>query len=368
VTAAALLLVLAEGGASPGARACANAKATDGSVGVLDPFAPPRVDAYELNRRGREFYQQQRFDEARARYRAALAADPSFVAPRLNVACSYAREGHFAEAVREALLLAERAYVPWAREIIEAADLAPLHASPEMKDLRSGLAAAALAWGQPLADAVLVVARTRPPVHLRGEGVLHLGLNQEIFAWFPATGRYRQVTAEDGRVLAFVRSSDGRSVVFVRAGKLVRAGGGAVLRDLSLRALDLPTMTLGAPVAIAGDLELLELGFSAPRTVNLLLKRAGPAEGATFDGQSLKERALPPQRERLTRTSSSVVLDAAGVRPHAKALTYQASCRFAANDSGGQGGIPEVRVRTRTGSFPLLGPWGAGLFGLSFPP
>jgi hypothetical protein len=368
VTGAALVVLLAEGGAAAGGRACAPAEAgRDDGVGVVDPFVPPTAQAYALNRRGRELYQEQRFEEARASYRAALAADPAFVAPLLNVACSYAREGRFAEAVRQALPLAERAFVPWAREILEASDLAPLHAAPEMKQLRAGLAAAAAAWGQPLGNAMLLVARTRPPVHLRGEGVLHLGLNQEIFAWFPETGRFRQVTAEDGRVLAFVRSRDGRTVVFVRAGKLVRAGGRGLLRDLSLRTLELPSMTLGPPVVIAGDVDRLELAFSGPRTVRLLLGRpGGKGEGATFDGETLAFQATPaPGR---SASSIVVVLDAAGVTPRAAAMAFQTPCRFTAREVASTASVPQIRVQARTGSFVLPGPWGAGLFGLSFPP
>ena len=52
--------------------------------------------------------------------------------------------------------------------------------------------------------------------------MLHLGLEQEILAWLPASGSYRQVTAEEGRVLGFVQSPDRRTIVYVRAGRLVR--------------------------------------------------------------------------------------------------------------------------------------------------
>jgi hypothetical protein len=367
LTAATLLLLLAEGGAAAVNRACPSTKPMSTSIGSLDPFAPPRTEAYARNRHGRELYQQQRFEEARAEYRAALDADPAFVAPLLNVACSYARQGRFAEAVREAVPLAERGYVPWAREILEAADLAPLHAAPEMRDLRAGLAAAAAAWGQSLAGAMLIVARTRPPVHLRGEGVLHLGLNQEIFAWFPATGRYRQVTAEDGRVLAFVRSRDGRFLAFVRAGKLVRTGGHAVLRDLSLRMLELPSMALGAPVTIAGDWERLDLAFSAPGSVALVLQREGHVEAASFDGEKLAVQPMPRGRS-AAGDASHVVLDTTGVSPHREERVSQPGCRFVAGDAGGSDGQPAVRVRAHPKAFLLPGPWGAGLFGLPFPP
>ena len=61
-----------------------------------------------------------------SKYRAAEAADPEFLAPRLNVACSFVRQERFAEATAEVEALLARAYVPWAREVLEAADLGAL--------------------------------------------------------------------------------------------------------------------------------------------------------------------------------------------------------------------------------------------------
>ena len=56
-------------------------------------------------------------------------------------------------------------------------------------------------------------------------------------------------------------------MVYVRAGKLVRGPGGPPrLRGLALRHLDVPTMALGAPVELPGDVEELSLWPAPPAT------------------------------------------------------------------------------------------------------
>jgi len=76
-----------------------------------------------LNREGKALYRDGRFAEARAKYQRAKELDPDFFAPWLNLACTYAREDRFAEATEQAVALIRHAYVPGAREVMEAADL-----------------------------------------------------------------------------------------------------------------------------------------------------------------------------------------------------------------------------------------------------
>jgi hypothetical protein len=252
----------------------------------------PRPQAFQLNREGRDLYRQRRWAQARQRYTAALAADPEFLGPRLNLATAHAQEGQFGEAVREATALVERAFVPWAREVREAADLAPLHTRPERQALESALARAGAAWGTQLRDGFLFVARLRAPVRLPPPdvtGVLHLGLEQEIFAWDPRSGRIRQVTADDGRVLGFVATPDGQALFYLRAGKLVRTSGQPDrLRDLTLRRLDLASMALGAPVRVPGDVEALQLTPARAGSVRLLARGQAGLQHWRSDGLRLE--------------------------------------------------------------------------------
>jgi hypothetical protein len=341
---------------------------------IAIPAPAPKADAFALNRAGRDLYRQRRWEEARRSYRAAMNADPGFLAPKLNVSCSFAQEERFAEAVAEAAGLLATGYVPWAREIQEATDLAPLRARPEHEALRSAIAAAAPLWGAPLDQALLFVARTGPAVNLPPQGALVLALAQEIFAYLPAAAAYRQVTAEDGRVLAFIRASNGQSVTYVRAGKLVRAAGQPPrLRGLSLRRLDLGTMAVGPAVAVPGDVERLELGQGAGSDgTEVRTTDHGVATAWRFDGQTLLA-APKGQGGRPTVFQPAVVLDGTGVPPSSSKgidVGSSGSCRFSARDAANADGPAQVRISVpgpgRT-TFPLAAPHGAGLHGLRFP-
>src|SRR3982750_32052 len=63
--------------------------------GVVAPFRAPAPRATELNAAAKVLYRQNKWNEARVQYREALAADAEFLAPRLNVACSFVRQERF---------------------------------------------------------------------------------------------------------------------------------------------------------------------------------------------------------------------------------------------------------------------------------
>jgi hypothetical protein len=246
---------------------CASEGPADGP-GSLDPFRPPLLAATELNAAGKIPYRQGKWDEARAKYRAAEAADPELLAAKLNVACSFVRQERFDEATAEVVALLDRAYVPWAREVLEAADLGALKARPEGKKIQAAMAAAAAKWSEGLTGSAVFVARKGAPLHVpEGAGVFILNPHQEAWAFTPRTRRYRQLTAEDGHVVAVARAADGKTLVYVTAEKLVRAappGGGvhlaASLRGVALHSLSLATMAPGPVVAVEGDVERLDVG------------------------------------------------------------------------------------------------------------
>jgi hypothetical protein len=321
-----------------------------------------------LNREGKALYRDGRFSEARAKYQRAKELDPDFLAPWLNLACAYAREDHFPEATEQAVALIRHAYVPGAREVMEAADLGALQIRPrELAKLKSALAQAATEWSQAAQAGFFFVGRTQPPVKLQGQGILVLAMNQEIYAWLPHSGRFLPLTAEDGRVLAFVRSPDGRRIVFVRAGRLVRTAGQAdLLRGLSLRQLDLASMALGPVVELPGDARQVTLwpmgGDGADLEVAGLV---GASSKFHFDGQKL----LPAQtiHRRFSAGVHPVVLTSAGVARTSRVVT-DAGCGFSAHDEIDGNSLPGIRISARVGKgFLLDARYGAGLDGLIFP-
>ena len=334
----------------------------------------PRQEAFQLNREGRDLYRQRRWAEARQRYAAALAADPQFLGPRLNLATAHAQQGQFAEAVREAIALVDRAFVPWAREVQEAADLAPLHGRPERQALDAAIARAGAAWGAQLNGALLFVGRLRPPVRLPAPdvaGTLHLGLEQEIFAWDPASGALRQVTADDGRVVGFVAAAGGRTLFYVRAGKLIRTPGRpASLRDLTVRRLDFPSMALGAPVRLPGDVQWLQLAPGPGPSVQLLLRTDTGVQGWRSDGERLD--ATGPVRRPGAPPAGALVLDGQGAAPARPVLWIRegaGACVVRAQETRRGTPVPGIQIRGPRGRAPftLPAPHGAGLRGLPFP-
>ncbi len=232
-------------------------------LGAVDPFRPPDPKATELNSAGKTYYRDGKWEEARIEYRAAEAADPAFLAPRLNVACSFVRQERFAEATAEVEALLARAYVPWAREVLEAFDLGALKPRPEMARIRRAMTAAATAWGADLDDAVLFVGRARAPLKIppTGPGFFILNPHQEVYAFLPTTGRFRQLTNEDGRVLGLLPTPDHRRIVYVTAEKLIRGAGDGdlALRGVAIGELTLATMTAEPPVRVEGDVRRIEL-------------------------------------------------------------------------------------------------------------
>jgi hypothetical protein len=348
--------------------ACPAAKPDANSPGPAQVAHLPPQEAMNLNREGKVLYREGHFAEAGAKYQLAKQLDPDFLAPWLNLACAYARADRFAEATEQAVALIRHAYVPGARDVMEAADLGALQIRPqELAKLKSALAQASTDWSKAAQTGFFIVARTQPPVKLEGQGILVLGMNQEIYAWLPRAGRYLPITAEDGRVLAFVRSPDGRRIVFVRAGRLVRAAGQTdLLRGLGVRQLDLASMALGPVVELPGDVRQITLWPAGRDAVELEV--AGPVGASSkflFDGQKL-EPARTIHR-RFSAGTQPVILTAAGVAPTRRVAT-EAGCSFSARDELDGNGLPGIHISGGTGKgFFLDARHGAGLDGLPFP-
>ena len=298
------------------------------------------------------------------------------------MACSFVRQERFGEATAEVLRLLDRAYVPWSREVLTAADLGALKVQPQMADVKRAMAEDARRWGAGLEKDLLFIARIREPLKLpptTGEGpvVLVLGLHQEVFAWSPATDRYRQLTAEDGHVVAKVSSPDRRHLMYVTAEKLVREPKGtATLRGVVLHVLMLPFMTVGKPIPIAGDVSRLAI---APAPSGFSVEIAGDKINGTFaqasDGGPMVPARPPDERHRKER----VVLTAVGVAAGApRGLAAPEGCHLTARPSKSGEKVATIEIlpagkRAPGATNALAAPmslrtrFGAGLDGLSIP-
>jgi hypothetical protein len=333
--------------------------------GVPDPFRPPDPQATALNAAGKILYRQEKWEEARAQYRAAEAADPTFLAPRLNVACSFVRQERFNDATAEVRALLDRAYVPWAREVLEAADLGALKVQPQMVEIRRAMAAAAASWGAGLDESLIFVARQRPPLRVppTGAGEFILNPHQEVYAFTPSSGRFRQLTAEDGHVLAVARAPDRRRIVYLTGEKLARGSkpDDVALRGVALHELTLATMTAGPPIPIAGSVRRIEIVATAR---GLAFRIDGDRAGGRFVIGA--GNVLVPAGA--AAAPAVAVLTARGALPAPPVVTA-GPCPVAAHETkGGEGGrtiVVSARGRTprQIGDATL----GAGLAGLPLP-
>jgi len=335
--------------------------------GVADPFHLPTDAAKQLNADALAFYRQGKWDEARQKYRAAEAADPQFLAPALNVACSFVRQERFTEAVAEVKRLLDRAYLPWSDELATAADLGALKVGAEGQRLRAILDDDRNKWAEGLSEDVLFVARTRAPLKLGNAGTdaagtFVLGPRQEVFAWSPRTRRYRQLTSEEGRVLLVGRSRDGHRIAFATGQKLVVTPGEPPrLRGVVVKELDLATLSLLGEARTSGDLGRLEILQAGPSFAYRIDPGAG--KGMTF---ALREGQLEPAPA--PRTARAVAsLTGKGAAPSSEHTL--ADCGGRIKDVRPAGGAPpSVEVHPTKGPpFVISGPFGGGLAGLPIP-
>jgi hypothetical protein len=171
------------------------------------------------------------------------------------------------------------------------------------------------------------------------------------------------VTAEDGRVLAFAVSADGRRIAYVLAGKLLRSPGqAALLRGLSLRLLEIPTMSVSKPVPIPGDVKKVQLWFS---TVPILMVTDASLHTTLLTLAQDGLESAPPRAQR--GRGELVEASGSGVEP-GKRKVARKNCAFALASVKDSTGLWRIVV-TRPGSkaFSLNTRYGAGLAGLPFP-
>lgn len=325
-----------------------------------DPFRPPSPQALRLNAEGSALYRQSRWDEARARFRSAVEADPSYLPPLVNVACSFVRQQRFGEALAVVLELLQRGGpVPWVREVQEAADLGALLARPApAKTLREAFADAAVRWGEGLDESVLLVARLAEPMKLPADGVAVLAPRQEILAWLPGEQRYRRLTAEDGHVVALARSPDGRRVLYVTADKVLRQKGkSTALRGVVVREMLLRNVSPLPPHPLHGGISVLSISFRGGDFVLTV------DDGKGLHGLVLHDNHLVPT-DRISRELPLAIIRPSGVDGSPPRLS--GACPPRLKEIRRAGAPVRVEARTCRSERPIRlgGPLGASLSGL----
>ncbi|MBC8133050.1 MAG: hypothetical protein H7X95_08725, partial [Deltaproteobacteria bacterium] len=253
---------------------------------------------------------------------------------------------------------------------------------------------------------VILVARLRPPLKLADEKstqatgltgaggagghpkegdvpqALVLGPRQEIFAWSPRTRRYRQLSSEEGRVLAVARSADGRRIAYVTAEKLIRTRApdaakathrtALALRGVTVIEMDLSTLVTLGRAAVLGDVRSLDM-WSVGSGFAFRIDR-GPQGIGVF---AIGEGELQPRPGLASAPSNRpiVTLTGQGVAAAARQLPLGQGCPGSVRDVR-PADAPATVVVTGTARrpsqqqvspFSIGGPHGAGLFGLPIP-
>jgi len=212
------------------------------------------------------------------------------------------------------------------------------------------------------------IGRMRAPLRIPGTGPGFFILNphQEVFAFLPATGLYRQLTNEDGRVLAMLRTPDRRRIIYVTAEKLIRGAkdDDLALRGVALGELTLATMTLEAPVRIEGDVRRIEI---SPVGATTTFRIDGDRVSGTFRrGDHATLDSLPPR----ARGRGGVVLTPRGAEAvtDAAPVSSRPGCRATAREVAAAGKPRAIGVSAPGRPPRRIGEqFGAGLGGLPIP-
>jgi hypothetical protein len=199
-----------------GCPALAPAPAGEGTTTVVHAPAPA---AMALNNEGKVLYRQGRWREAREKYQAALAADPSGWRPALNAACAQARQERFVRAADGG-----RGAGPPRLRPLGTGDAGggrsgrPARAAAD-EALRAAVAEAVAAWGRSLCRGLFFVARTRPAVKLGGRGCWCWASTRSCSPGCPPAGAIARSPPTTAGAGGGARAQDGRTVVYVRVGQ-----------------------------------------------------------------------------------------------------------------------------------------------------
>jgi hypothetical protein len=202
--------------------------------------------------------------------------------------------------------------------------------------------------------------------------------------------RTRQLTSEEGRVVALRVSGDGQQAAYAVAEKVVRvAQRSTALRGVTLVILDLRQLQPLGRQRLEGDLERLDLGLTAAHGFWFASRVPGSLERPhlvlRFERGGWRTGGPAPDPD---RDGSPVTLTPAGVAPtkdwHEPGGTSPSAlaaggCRVQARDAPDGTGAPAVEIRPLRGNAPagggglpsgrgrllrIGGPHGAGLTGL----
>jgi len=238
-------------------------------VGMADPFPHLSSQAAKPFNSGWAAMKAKKYDEAAAAFTEVATAIPDYLGARFQAARAYLLAANPAGTRRELEELVSRNFIAYGGRAGSAKEFALFRTSPEWPAYEQAEAKLRKAYAQGLDHGLVFVARSGSvdapsfaAAKAPGTSEAKLELKQEAYHYDIDSGRYRPLTATDGRVIAALRSADGKRLAFLAVDKLETKEGRTYFAFPQFGFVDLVTLDTAGPLPLAGAHEELTLGFS----------------------------------------------------------------------------------------------------------
>ncbi len=293
-------------------------------VGMQSPFSHLSNEALTASNRGWAALKVKKYEDAATAFLDVAAQLPDYLNARYQAARALVLAGKMAEARAQFEDLLRRNYPGFVDRPSKQKELAPFRGSPEWATYQQAEGRIRSDYADGLSQGLVLVARSGAvdaPVfaagRIAGQQEAKLDWKQEAYHYDVASGRFRPLSATDGHVLAALRSSDGKRLVYVTAERLGRLEKDAAdpskaktwFVEPQLWFIDLVNLDVAGPIKLTGGYEELTIGFGKSGTP--LLAIAGFVAG-TGEGSAAGTYEMDTARTGLTKAASDP--DLAGER------------------------------------------------------
>lgn len=306
-------------------------------VGMVSPFPHLSNEAAAALNRGWAALKTKKYEDAATAFLEVTGQLPDYQNARYQAARALVLAGKMPEARAQFEELLRRNYPAYVDRASKQKDLAPFRASPEWpayqqaeKSIRSDYADGLMRGLVLVARSGAVDAPTFAAGKTAGQQEAKLDWKQEAYHVDVGSGRFRALTASDGRLLAALRSPDGKRLVYVTAERIGRPEKDAAdpskaktyFVEPQLAFVDLATLDVAGPIKLGGGYEELTIGFGKSGTP--LLSTLGVVVG-TGEGSAAGTYEMDTARTGLTPAVSDpqIIGERVVIRPDRQQASEQ---------------------------------------------
>lgn len=294
---------------------------------MVEPFAKLSNAAAKPFNSGYASLKAKKYEEAAALFTEVTTALPDYLPARFQAARAYLQAANSVGTRQQLEELLSRNFIAYSGKAASK-EFAVFRTSPEWPAYQQAEARIRTAYSQGLGQDLVFVARSGsfdPPTFTPSAGAKKgladatLETKQEVYHFDPDHGRYRPLTATDGRVLAALRSGDGKRLAFVTASRVQADGDKKYFVEPQFGFLDLTTLETAGPIKLSGGYEELTIGFGATGTA--LVATPGVI-AATGEGLAAGTYELDTARTGLTKAASDPEIKGERVAVRYERLTH----------------------------------------------